>query len=102
MSLRRSSRYHQDLVLWGLVCGAFPYCSLLPSYGLEMGEHFSGAAEEGEGLTGRTCLVESSLQTLQKFSELFQLLPCREAEKPSNQPKNRKPGILPGTSGRAG
>uniref|UniRef100_A0A8C8B8N4 protein-tyrosine-phosphatase n=1 Tax=Otus sunia TaxID=257818 RepID=A0A8C8B8N4_9STRI len=49
-----------------------------------------------------TCLDESSLQVLQKFSELFQLLPCREAEKPSNQPKNRKPGILPGTTGRAG
>lgn len=39
------------------------------------------------------------LQAVQKFSELFQLLPCREAEKPSNQPKNRKPGILPGTAG---
>lgn len=59
-------------------------------------------SEEEEELTGRTCLTESSLQALQKFSELFQLLPCREAEKPSNQPKNRKPGILPGTTGRAG
>uniref|UniRef100_A0A8C0FUA9 protein-tyrosine-phosphatase n=1 Tax=Bubo bubo TaxID=30461 RepID=A0A8C0FUA9_BUBBB len=58
--------------------------------------------KEGEELAGRTCLDESSLQALQKFSELFQLLPCREAEKPSNQPKNRKPGILPGTTGRAG
>lgn len=67
-----------------------------------MGDHFSGVAEEGEELTGRTSLAESSLQNLQKFSELFQLLPCREAEKPSNQPKNRKPGILPGTRGRAG
>lgn len=73
-----------------------PYCSPPQE------KHFSGVAEEGEELTGRTCLAESSLQALQKFSELFQLLPCREAEKPSNQPKNRKPGILPGTTGRAG
>lgn len=43
--------------------------------------------------------VDHLLQAVQKFSELFQLLPCREAEKPSNQPKNRKPGILPGTAG---
>lgn len=67
-----------------------------------MGEHFSGVAEEGEELTGTSCLAESSLQALQKFSELFELTPCREAEKPSNQPKNRKPGILAGTAGRAG
>lgn len=67
-----------------------------------MGEHFSGVAEEGEELTSTSCLAESSLQALQKFSELFELLPCREAEKPSNQPKNRKPGILPGTAGMAG
>ncbi|XP_008946892.1 PREDICTED: receptor-type tyrosine-protein phosphatase mu-like, partial [Merops nubicus] len=39
--------------------------------------------------------LEKEFKALQKFSELFQLLPCREAEKPSNQPKNRKPGILP-------
>lgn len=78
------------LVLQGLVCV------------MDMGKHFSWVAEEGEELTGRTCLTESSLQALQKFSELFQLLPCREAEKPSNQPKNRKPSILPGTVGRAG
>lgn len=69
---------------------------------MEMGDHFSGVAQEGEVLTGRTDLGESSLQALQRYSELFQLLPCREAEKPRNQPKNRKPGILPGNSGRAG
>ncbi|NXA29562.1 PTPRK phosphatase, partial [Ibidorhyncha struthersii] len=44
-------------------------------------------------------VLEKEFKTLQKFSELFQLLPCKEAEKPSNQPKNRKPGILPGTAG---
>ncbi|NXX98898.1 PTPRK phosphatase, partial [Centropus bengalensis] len=48
----------------------------------------------------RTCLAESFLQAVQKFSEFFQLLPCREAEKPSNQPKNRKPGVLPADSCR--
>ncbi|KGL97037.1 Receptor-type tyrosine-protein phosphatase kappa, partial [Charadrius vociferus] len=45
-------------------------------------------------------VLEKEFKTLQKFSELFQLLPCREAEKPSNQPKNRKPGILPADSWR--
>ncbi|NXL54251.1 PTPRK phosphatase, partial [Podilymbus podiceps] len=68
-----------EVLLEGLLCGS------------------TGVPEE---LTGRICLAESSLQALQKFSELFQLLPCREAEKPSNQPKNRKPGILPADSCR--
>ncbi|XP_014807951.1 PREDICTED: receptor-type tyrosine-protein phosphatase T-like [Calidris pugnax] len=45
-------------------------------------------------------ILEKEFKNLQKFSELFQLLPCREAEKPSNQPKNRKPGILPADSYR--
>ncbi|KFR17090.1 Receptor-type tyrosine-protein phosphatase kappa, partial [Opisthocomus hoazin] len=40
-------------------------------------------------------VLEKEFKALQKFSELFQLLPCREAEKPTNQLKNRKPGILP-------
>ncbi|KAF1647827.1 Receptor-type tyrosine-protein phosphatase kappa, partial [Aptenodytes patagonicus] len=45
-------------------------------------------------------VLEKEFKALQKFSELFQLLPCREAEKPSNQTKNRKPGILPADSCR--
>ncbi|NXH13743.1 PTPRK phosphatase, partial [Bucco capensis] len=45
-------------------------------------------------------ILEKEFKALQKFSELFQFLPCREAEKPSNQPKNRKPGILPADSCR--
>ncbi|XP_069736531.1 receptor-type tyrosine-protein phosphatase mu-like isoform X2 [Phaenicophaeus curvirostris] len=45
-------------------------------------------------------VLEKEFKALQKFSEFFQLLPCREAEKPSNQPKNRKPGILPADSCR--
>lgn len=65
-----------------------------------MGDRFSGVAQEGEVLTGRADLGESSQQAVQRFSELFQLLPCREAEKPRNQPKNRKPGILPGNMAR--
>jgi len=88
------------LVLRGVSLWCLPPTALLPSFGMEMGEHFSGVAEEGEKLTGGTCLAESSLQALQKFSELFQLLPCREAEKPTNQLKNRKPGILPGIAGQ--
>ncbi|KAM9167335.1 receptor-type tyrosine-protein phosphatase kappa-like isoform 2-T2 [Mergus octosetaceus] len=46
----------------------------------------------------RVSMVQT--KAVQNFSELFQLLPCREAEKPSNQPKNRKPGILPADSCR--
>ncbi|XP_042660810.1 receptor-type tyrosine-protein phosphatase kappa [Tyto alba] len=45
-------------------------------------------------------ILEKEFKALQNFSELFQLLPCREAEKRSNQPKNRKPGILPADSCR--
>ncbi|KAM9138776.1 receptor-type tyrosine-protein phosphatase kappa-like isoform 2-T2 [Pangshura tecta] len=39
-------------------------------------------------------------KALQKFSELFQLSPCKEAQQPSNQPKNRKPTILPADCNR--
>ncbi|XP_043371143.1 receptor-type tyrosine-protein phosphatase U-like isoform X3 [Dermochelys coriacea] len=39
-------------------------------------------------------------KALQKFSELFQLSPCKEAQQPSNQPKNRKPAILPADCSR--
>ncbi|XP_074788091.1 receptor-type tyrosine-protein phosphatase T-like [Athene noctua] len=45
-------------------------------------------------------VLEKEFKALQKFSELFQLLPCKEAMKPSNQSKNRKPGILPADSCR--
>ncbi|NWW61347.1 PTPRM phosphatase, partial [Ifrita kowaldi] len=45
--------------------------------------------------SGHNSVLEKEFKALQRFSELFQLLPCREAEKPRNQPKNRKPGILP-------
>ncbi|NXF82627.1 PTPRK phosphatase, partial [Sclerurus mexicanus] len=50
--------------------------------------------------SGNNSILEMEFKALQKFSELFQLLPCREAEKTSNQPKNRKPGILPADSCR--
>lgn len=82
-----------------------PPLSLLPSpaVGWRWAILSLGWLNEGKaGLTGRTDFGKSSLQALQRFSELFQLLPCREAKKPRNQPKNRKPGILPGNSGRAG
>ncbi|XP_037758526.2 receptor-type tyrosine-protein phosphatase T isoform X2 [Chelonia mydas] len=39
-------------------------------------------------------------KALQKFSELFQLSPCKEAQQPRNQPKNRKPAILPADCSR--
>ncbi|KAM4753151.1 receptor-type tyrosine-protein phosphatase T-like isoform 1-T1 [Cyanocitta cristata] len=50
--------------------------------------------------SGHNSVLEKEFKALQTFSELFQLLPCREAEKPRNQPKNRKPGILPADSCR--
>ncbi|XP_048147782.1 receptor-type tyrosine-protein phosphatase kappa-like isoform X4 [Corvus hawaiiensis] len=50
--------------------------------------------------SGHNSVLEKEFKALQSFSELFQLLPCREAEKPRNQPKNRKPGILPADSCR--
>ncbi|NXY12261.1 PTPRK phosphatase, partial [Pteruthius melanotis] len=50
--------------------------------------------------SGHNSVLEKEFKALQRFSELFQLLPCREAEKPRNQPKNRKPGILPADSCR--
>ncbi|XP_068032561.1 receptor-type tyrosine-protein phosphatase kappa-like [Anomalospiza imberbis] len=50
--------------------------------------------------SGHNSVLEKEFKALQRFSELFQLLPCREAEKPRNQPKNRKPGILPADSSR--
>ncbi|NXY50461.1 PTPRK phosphatase, partial [Ceuthmochares aereus] len=52
------------------------------------------------GASRHNNVLEKEFKALQKFSEFFQLLPCREAEKPSNQPKNRKPGILPADSCR--
>ncbi|XP_036259213.1 receptor-type tyrosine-protein phosphatase kappa-like [Molothrus ater] len=50
--------------------------------------------------SGCSSALEKEFKALQRFSELFQLLPCREAEKPRNQAKNRKPGILPADSCR--
>ncbi|XP_030114100.4 receptor-type tyrosine-protein phosphatase mu [Taeniopygia guttata] len=50
--------------------------------------------------SGHNSVLEKEFKAVQRFSELFQLLPCREAEKPRNQPKNRKPGILPADSCR--
>ncbi|KAM7077850.1 LOW QUALITY PROTEIN: receptor-type tyrosine-protein phosphatase T-like [Ciconia maguari] len=54
-------------------------------------------------LCGSTRVPVESIAShaLQKFSKLFQLLPCKEAEKPSNQPKNSKPGILPAHAARS-
>ncbi|XP_053910515.1 receptor-type tyrosine-protein phosphatase kappa isoform X2 [Cuculus canorus] len=52
------------------------------------------------GASRQNNVLEKEFKALQNFSEFFQLLPCREAEKPSNQPKNRKPGILPADSCR--
>ncbi|XP_053887317.1 receptor-type tyrosine-protein phosphatase epsilon-like [Malaclemys terrapin pileata] len=39
-------------------------------------------------------------KALQKFSELSALSPCKEAQQPCNQPKNRKPAILPADCSR--
>ncbi|KAM9367396.1 receptor-type tyrosine-protein phosphatase alpha-like [Phaethornis superciliosus] len=81
-----------EALLEGLLCG---------STGVPV-ETFTShvhCLQEAETLRHNSVL-EKEFKALQKFSELFQLLPYREAEKPSNQPKNRRPGILPADSCR--
>ncbi|KFU90242.1 Receptor-type tyrosine-protein phosphatase kappa, partial [Chaetura pelagica] len=81
-----------EVLLEGLLCGntSVPVESIASHiYGLQEAE-----------TSKHDSVLEKEFKALQKFSELFQLLPCREAEKPSNQPKNRKPGILPADSCR--
>ncbi|XP_063176978.1 receptor-type tyrosine-protein phosphatase kappa-like isoform X2 [Chroicocephalus ridibundus] len=81
-----------EVLLEGLLCG---------STGIPVESIASHVRCLREAETSRhNNVLEKEFKTLQKFSELFQLLPCREAEKPSNQPKNRKPGILPADSYR--
>ncbi|XP_074876241.1 receptor-type tyrosine-protein phosphatase U-like isoform X1 [Buteo buteo] len=81
-----------EVLLEGLLCG---------STGVAVENITSYIHHLREAETSRhNNVLEKEFKALQKFSELFQLLPCREAEKPSNQPKNRKPGILPADSCR--
>ncbi|KAM7077496.1 receptor-type tyrosine-protein phosphatase T-like [Ciconia maguari] len=81
-----------EVLLEGLLCG---------STGVPVESIASHVRCLREAETSRhNNVLEKEFKALQKFSELFQLLPCREAEKPSNQPKNRKPGILPADSCR--
>ncbi|KAM9587566.1 receptor-type tyrosine-protein phosphatase T-like isoform 6-T6 [Morphnus guianensis] len=81
-----------EVLLEGLLCG---------STGVPVENITSYVRRLREAETSRhNNVLEKEFKALQKFSELFQLLPCREAEKPSNQPKNRKPGILPADSCR--
>uniref|UniRef100_A0A8C3UXD2 protein-tyrosine-phosphatase n=1 Tax=Catharus ustulatus TaxID=91951 RepID=A0A8C3UXD2_CATUS len=81
-----------EALLEGLLCGntAVPVESITP---------LVHSLREDE-TTGHHRVLEKEFKALQRFSELFQLLPCREAENPRNQPKNRKPGILPADSCR--
>ncbi|XP_065517896.1 receptor-type tyrosine-protein phosphatase kappa-like isoform X1 [Lathamus discolor] len=81
-----------EVVLEGLLCGS----TGIP---VESITSHVRCLQEAEASRHNNAL-EKEFKALQKFSELFQLLPCREAEKPSNQPKNRKPGILPADSCR--
>ncbi|PKU32550.1 receptor-type tyrosine-protein phosphatase mu-like [Limosa lapponica baueri] len=81
-----------EVLLEGLLCG---------STGIPVENIASHIRCLREAETSRhNNVLEKEFKNLQKFSELFQLLPCREAEKPSNQSKNRKPGILPADSYR--
>ncbi|XP_009977801.1 PREDICTED: receptor-type tyrosine-protein phosphatase mu-like [Tauraco erythrolophus] len=81
-----------EVLLEGLLCG---------STGVPVESIASHVRCLQEAETSRhNSILEKEFKALQKFSELFQLVPCREAEKPSNQPKNRKPGILPADSFR--
>ncbi|XP_061222701.1 receptor-type tyrosine-protein phosphatase alpha-like isoform X2 [Neopsephotus bourkii] len=81
-----------EVVLEGLLCGS----TGVPVESIASHVHCLQEAEASK----HNSALEKEFKALQKFSELFQLLPCREAEKPSNQPKNRKPGILPADSCR--
>uniref|UniRef100_A0A8C9FSF1 protein-tyrosine-phosphatase n=1 Tax=Pavo cristatus TaxID=9049 RepID=A0A8C9FSF1_PAVCR len=81
-----------EVLLEGLLCG----CTGVPVE--RVASHIS--CLQGAETQSQNNVLEKEFKAVQKFSELFQLLPCREAEKPSNQPKNRKPGILPADSFR--
>ncbi|XP_052526095.1 receptor-type tyrosine-protein phosphatase kappa-like isoform X3 [Tympanuchus pallidicinctus] len=81
-----------EVLLEGLLCG----CTGVPVE--RVASHTS--CLQGAEIQSQNNILEKEFKAVQKFSELFQLLPCREAEKPSNQPKNRKPGILPADSFR--
>ncbi|XP_010220017.1 PREDICTED: receptor-type tyrosine-protein phosphatase T-like [Tinamus guttatus] len=80
-----------EVLLEGLLCG---------STGVPVEGIISHISRLQEAEAQRQNMLEKEFKALQKFSEFFQLLPCREAEKPSNQPKNRKAGILPADSCR--
>ncbi|KAM6035204.1 receptor-type tyrosine-protein phosphatase U-like isoform 2-T2 [Theristicus caerulescens] len=81
-----------EVLLEGLLCG---------STGVPVESIASHVRCLREAETSRhNNVLEKEFKALQKFSELFQLLPQREAEKPSNQPKNRNPGMLPADSCR--
>ncbi|NXJ14496.1 PTPRK phosphatase, partial [Odontophorus gujanensis] len=81
-----------EVLLEGLLCG----CTGVPVE--RVATHVS--CLQGSETKSQNNALEKEFKAVQKFSELFQLLPCREAEKPSNQPKNRNPGILPADSFR--
>ncbi|NXK56998.1 PTPRK phosphatase, partial [Chauna torquata] len=81
-----------EVLLEGLLCGS----TGVPVERVASHVHSLQGAET----QSQNNLLEKEFKAVQKFSELFQLLPCREGEKISNQPKNRKPGILPADSCR--
>ncbi|KAK2512179.1 hypothetical protein Q9233_016451 [Columba guinea] len=81
-----------EVLLEGLLCGN----TGVPVESITSHVHCLREAETSR----HNSVLEKEFKALQKFSELFELTPCREAEKPSNQPKNRKPGILPADSCR--
>ncbi|NWJ04321.1 PTPRK phosphatase, partial [Crypturellus undulatus] len=80
-----------EVLLEGLLCG---------STAVPVENIISHISRLREAEAQRQNMLEKEFKALQKFSEFFQLLPCTEAEKPSNQPKNRKAGILPANSCR--
>ncbi|NWR80215.1 PTPRK phosphatase, partial [Centropus unirufus] len=81
-----------EVLLEGLLCGS----TGVPVENIT--SHVQCLQEAGS--SRHNSALEKEFKAVQKFSEFFQLLPCREAEKPSNQPKNRKPGVLPADSCR--
>ncbi|KAM7165888.1 receptor-type tyrosine-protein phosphatase mu-like isoform 1-T1 [Macrochelys suwanniensis] len=81
-----------EVLLEGLLCGnTGVLVESVPSHVSLLRQHDAQTQSSG---------FSREFKALQKFSELFQLSPCKEAQQPSNQPKNRKPAILPADCSR--
>lgn len=81
-----------EVLLEGVLCGA-------TGVPVESIHSHVGRLHEPDAQTRSNGFLRE-FKALQKFSEFFQLSPCREAQQPSNRPKNRNPAILPADCSR--